>query len=141
MRNAPRWVGRALSGIAVAFMLVDGGMKVAHAGPSVEAMAALGYPAGTLDVIGWLALCATVLYAVPPTARIGAVMLTGFLGGAVAANLRVGAPLMTHVLFPVYLGSMSWIGLVLRGHVDARPLGRLIPTPRDIPAAGYPEAR
>ena len=65
-------------------------------------------------MIGWIVLVCTALYVIPPTAALGAVLLTGFLGGAVATNLRIGNPLFSHILFPVYLGAVVWAGLLLR---------------------------
>ncbi len=112
--RAMSWVGRALSGIAIAFLLFDGIGKVARVPQVVAATIELGYPDGSLVTIGALVLLCTLVYACPRTSVVGAVLLTGFLGGAVATNLRVGNPTFTHVLFPVYLGGFVWTGLLLR---------------------------
>jgi TRAP-type C4-dicarboxylate transport system permease small subunit len=114
-RNAV-WTGRILSALAVAFMLFDGGIKLIPLPVVTQSMAQIGWPATpemarTLGVIGLL--CAA-LYAFPRTALIGAIVLTGYLGGAIATQLRIGAPLFSHILFGVYLGLMVWGGLALR---------------------------
>jgi len=107
-------LGWGMSAVVVAFMLMDGGMKLALAQPVIDTMTALGYPAGTFVGIGALGLLCTVLYAVPATSVLGAVLLTGYMGGAIATNVRVGAPLFSHVLFPVYVAILAWGGLLLR---------------------------
>jgi hypothetical protein len=121
------WGGRVLSGLAVAFMLFDGGIKLVPLSVVTETMAQIGWPA-TLEMargLGILALICTALYAVPRTSLIGAILLTGYLGGAIATQLRIGAPLFSHILFGVYLGLLVWGGLVLRdGRVRALLLGR-----------------
>src|SRR5947208_3622559 len=106
--------GRVLSTLAVLFLLMDGVMKVLRLPVVVEATARLGYPDSSIQLIGWIVLVCTALYVIPPTAALGAVLLTGFLGGAVATNLRIGNPLFSHILFPVYLGAVVWAGLLLR---------------------------
>jgi hypothetical protein len=98
----------------VLFLVMDGVMKVLRLPLVVEATARLGYPESSIQPIGMIILACTVLYAIPGSAILGAVLLTGFLGGAVATNVRVGNPLFSHVLFPVYLGALLWAGLVLR---------------------------
>jgi hypothetical protein len=108
------WIGRVLSVVAVLFLVMDGVMKVLRLPLVVEATARLGYPESSIQPIGMIILACTVLYAIPGSAILGAVLLTGFLGGAVATNVRVGNPLFSHVLFPVYLGALLWAGLVLR---------------------------
>jgi hypothetical protein len=123
--SAPRrWSGRILSGLVVAFMLFDGVTKIMRVPPVVEATVKLGYPASAVAPIGVLAVLGAVLYAIPRTAIVGAVVLTGFLGGAIATQLRVEAPLLTHTLFPVYFAIMIWGGLALR---DPRAMGLLAP--------------
>jgi hypothetical protein len=116
---APRAQARAgwlLSGLAIAFFAMDGAMKLANLPMVAEASAQLGWPAdaGTIRMLAALLLGATLLYAVPRTAVLGAILLTGYLGGAVAAHVRVGSPLFTHSLFGVYLGVFVWGGLWLR---------------------------
>jgi hypothetical protein len=108
------WAGRIMSGIAVLFLLVDGATKLMKLVPVVEATAQLGYPERTIVPIGVLVLVGTALYLVPRTAVLGAIFLTGFLGGAVATHVRVGSPLFSHVLFPTYLAALLWGGLALR---------------------------
>jgi hypothetical protein len=110
------WAGRILTGLVVLFLLVDGVMKVMRASLAVEASIQLGYPENTVFGIGVLLLVCTLLYVIPQTAILGAVLLTGYLGGAIATQVRVGNPLFSHVLFPLYVGVMVWGGLYLRDH-------------------------
>jgi hypothetical protein len=117
------WVGRTMSGLVVLFLLLDGAMKLIPLNVVLEASAPLGIPADLARTLGILTLVCTLLYAIPRTAVLGAILLTGYLGGAVATHLRVGDPLFTHVLFGVYLGLLVWGGLFLR---DGR-LRALIP--------------
>lgn len=112
-----RWIGRVLSAIAALFLIMDGGMKVMRAAPSVEGTVALGFPEGSVVGIGVLLLACVAVYLVPRTALLGAVLLTGYLGGAIAVHVRLGNPLFTHTLFPLYVATMVWGGLALR---DAR---------------------
>ena len=132
--NAAMWTGRILSGLVVLFLLFDGAIKLIPISAVTETMEQLGYPASA-DVargLGVLTLLCTVLYAVPRTSVLGAILLTGYLGGAMATHLRVGSPIFSHLLFGFYLGLMVWGGLYLR---DPR-LRALIPLRRD--AAGSP---
>jgi hypothetical protein len=112
--NKSVWFGRILSGIAVLFLTVDAGMKVLALRPAVEGTVRLGYPASVVLGIGILQLVCLAVYLVPRTAIIGAVLWTGYLGGAIATQVRVGNPLFTHVLFPVYVAALLWAGLWLR---------------------------
>ena len=131
--NAAMWTGRILSGLVV-LLLFDGAIKLIPISAVTETMEQLGYPASA-DVargLGVLTLLCTVLYAVPRTSVLGAILLTGYLGGAMATHLRVGSPIFSHLLFGSYLGLMVWGGLYLR---DPR-LRALIPLRRD--AAGSP---
>jgi hypothetical protein len=112
--KAKVWSGRILTGLAVAFLLFDGTMKLGPAAPVVEAMSQLGYPAGLARGIGMLLLGCVALHVNPRTSILGAVLLTGYLGGAVASQLRIESPLFSHTLFPVYVGAMIWGGLLLR---------------------------
>ena len=111
-----RRIGWVLSGLVIAFMLMDGGMKLPPLDVTVTTTAGLGYPDSPQFVrgLGVLALICTALYAVPSTAVLGAVLLTAYMGGAVATHLRVGNPLFSHLLFGVYLGVMLWGGLWFR---------------------------
>lgn len=108
------WVGRILSGLVIAFLLFDAGGKLAKIEPVLKSMEELGLPTSSAATIGILLLVITVMYAIPQTATLGALLLTGYLGGAVAIHLRVGNPLWTHTLFPVYVGIFLWVGLALR---------------------------
>lgn len=108
------WSGRALTALAVLFLIMDGGMKLMNIAPVREAMAQLGYPIGQAPAIGLLLLLCVTVYLVPRTAVLGAILLTGFLGGAIGAQVRVGNPLLSHALFPVYVALMLWGGLYLR---------------------------
>jgi hypothetical protein len=120
-----RWVGRILSGIVIVFLLVDGAIKLVPWPIVTETMEKMGY--GSDDALmrglGAVTIVCTVLYAVPPTSILGAILLTGYLGGAIASHVRIDSPLFTHTLFGLYLGLMVWGGLWLR---DDR-LRRLIP--------------
>ncbi len=111
------WTGRILSGLVALMLFADAVGKLLKPAPVVEGTVALGYTASVLVPLGVTLLLATTLYVVPRTAVLGAILLTGYLGGAVATHVRVGNPLLTHVLFPVYLGILVWLGLWLR---DAR---------------------
>jgi hypothetical protein len=105
------WTGRILSGFVALFLLVDGGARLAGFAPYVEGMTKFGYPAGLAPAVGLSLLVSTVLYILPRTAVLGAILLTGYLGGATATQVRVGDPWF---LFPVVLGAMAWGGLWLR---------------------------
>jgi hypothetical protein len=117
------WVGRVLSGLVVLFMVFDGVTKVLHVAQVVEASARLGIEERSLTAVGALALLATTLYAIPRTAPLGALLLTAFLGGAVATHVRIGDPLFSHTLFPVYMGVFAWGGLALRQPLIVRVFG------------------
>lgn len=107
------WAGRILSGLAVLFFLVDGAMKLWKPAVVVEATRQLGYPESAITGIGLLLLACTLLYVYPPTAIAGAILLTGYLGGAVASQVRVGAGWF-NVVFPLIFGVLIWGGLSLR---------------------------
>ena len=110
-------VGVVTSVLVTLFLSMDSGVKLLNAKPAQEATTALGFPIENLPILGLLLLALVILYAVPRTAPIGAVLLTAWLGGAVAIHVRVGNPLFSHTLFPVYVGISMWVGLYLR---DAR---------------------
>jgi hypothetical protein len=114
------WVGRVISALMIVFMLVDGGIKILKLQPAVEGTTRLGYPVSVVQPIGILALVCVILYAIPRTSTLGAILLTGYLGGATATQVRVQNPWF---LFPVAIGVLLWTGLFLR---DAR-LRALIP--------------
>jgi len=117
--------GRIVSAIPALFLLFDGATKLMMIKPVVEGSAQLGYPPGVVPGLGATVLACLALYLWPRTSVLGAILLTGFLGGAVATHVRVGNPLFTHVLFPTYLGALVWGGLWLR---DAR-VRALFPLP------------
>ncbi len=108
------WAGRIISALPVLFLLFDGVLKLARPAAVVEATVRLGYPESVIIALGIVLLACTVLYAIPRTSILGAILLTGYLGGAIATQVRVGNPLFTHVLFPVYLAALLWGGLYLR---------------------------
>src|ERR1700722_198755 len=116
-------IGRVVSAIAVLFLMFDVYTKLTVAQPVVEATKALGYPLSLVQPIGILLLVCLILYAIPQTAMLGAILLSAYLGGAVASQLRIGSPLLTNVLVPVYVAVFLWVGLYLR---DVR-LRRLVP--------------
>ncbi len=113
-RATGRRVGLGLHAVVGAFLLFDAAIHVLDIQPVRDAMATLGYVPGAAVVIGVVELVCVALYLVPRTAVLGAVLLTGYLGGAVAAQLRIEAPLFSTLLFPVYLGTAMWAGLWLR---------------------------
>ena len=109
-----RWAGRALSGLAVLFLTFDLSVKLFVSMEAVEATARLGWQARHMPILGVIQLACLALYLVPRTAVLGAVLWTGYLGGAVATHLRVDNPLLSHVLFPTYVAALLWGGLYLR---------------------------
>jgi len=120
------WLGWGLSGLTVLFMLFDGIAKLAMEQHVVEATTKIGYPVDAIRPLGIVLLACTVLYALPRTAILGAILLTGYLGGAVASKVRIEDPLFSSILFGVYFGIIAWGGLYLR---DDR-LRTLIPVRR-----------
>jgi DoxX-like family len=105
------WTGRIMSGFVSLFLLFDGGARLAGFGPYVEGMTKFGYPAALAPWVGLTLLICTVLYIIPRTAVLGAILVTGYLGGATATQVRVGDPWW---LFPVVFGALAWGGLWLR---------------------------
>ena len=103
-----------MSGMGVAFLLLDGVMKLFKPAVVREAFARLGYPESEIMGIGVLLLACTALYLIPRMSILGALLLTGYLGGAVATHVRVGDPLFSHALFPTYIAALLWVGLYLR---------------------------
>lgn len=123
------WTGRIMSGLVIAFLIFDGGIKLAPLAIVTETMQQLGY-SGSQELargLGVMTLVIALLYALPRTSVLGAILLTGLLGGAMATHLRVGSPLFSHLFFGLYLGLLAWGGLYLR---DPQ-LRRLIPFRRD----------
>jgi hypothetical protein len=129
--------GWAMSGLAIAFLLMDASMKLMALPVVLQAQAELGFQGEDMArELGAILLACTLLYAAPQTAVLGAIMLTGFLGGAVAVKLRIGDPLFTHVLFGVYVGILVWGGIYLR---DAR-LRQILPLRSDVRNLAMPAA-
>lgn len=112
--KTPARIGWALSILTILFMLFDAGGKFALESHVVDATTKIGYPVGVIRPMGVIALLCTILYAVPRTAILGAVLLTGFYGGAVASKIRIEDPLFSSILFGVYFGLIAWGGLYLR---------------------------
>ena len=108
------WTGRVLSGLVLLFLLMDGVMKLIKPAPVLKAQAQLEWPDEITVATGIVLLICTILYALPKTAVLGAILLTGYLGGAVAVQWRVGNPLFSNTLFPVYMGIVLWGALYLR---------------------------
>ncbi|HEY4354521.1 MAG TPA: DoxX family protein [Acidobacteriaceae bacterium] len=116
------WTGRILTGLAGAFLLLDAVMKLFKPLPVVQATVHLGYPESTIVGMGIVLLVSTLLYLIPRTSILGAILVTGYLGGAVATNVRVQQPLF-NIVFPVIFACIAWGGLWLR---DAR-LEQMVP--------------
>lgn len=111
--KAMLWTGYILSILPALFLLMDGAMKLVKPAPVVEATVKLGYSENVLVGLGIVLLTCTVLYLIPRTSVLGAVLLTGYLGGAVASHLRAGDGPFP-ILFPTIIGALLWGGLVLR---------------------------
>lgn len=116
------WAGRILSALSALFLLFDAVMKFVKPAPVIQGTVELGYPESVITGLGIVLLVCTVLYAIPRTAVLGAILLTGYLGGAVATHVRVGGPLF-NVTFPLIFGALIWAGLYLR----EERLGALVP--------------
>ena len=112
--KAQLWIGRVLSALVILFLGFDSTIKLMRLPMVAEASAKLGYQNETTFHIGIVLLVCAILYAIPRTSILGAILLTGYLGGAVATHTRIGDPLFSHILFPTYLGAMLWLGLYLR---------------------------
>lgn len=109
-----RVTGWILSSLAIAFLLMDSLGKLMKPKAVVQGTLDLGYPESSITGIGVALLISTLIYVIPRSSFIGAILLTGYLGGAVATNVRVESPLFSHILFPVYLALFVWFGLYLR---------------------------
>ncbi len=109
-----RLAGTLVSAVAALFLLFDAVGKLLRLDPVVEGTTRLGYPESAVALIGAIELACLVAYVVPRTSVLGAILMTGYLGGAVATHLRLGNPLLTHTLFPLYVGLLVWAGLYLR---------------------------
>ena len=110
------WLGRILSGLVIVFLLVDGAIKLVPLPVVIDTLDKMGYGSSAMvaRLLGVITISCTVLYAIPPTSILGAILLTGYLGGAIASHVRIDSPLFSHVLFGFYLGIMVWGGLWLR---------------------------
>ncbi|TGL57849.1 DoxX family protein [Leptospira ognonensis] len=111
------WTGRVLSGLAIAFLLFDAGIKffMEKLPPeAIEAGAAIQWPMELMPAVGTILLICLVIHIIPRTSILGAILLTGYLGGAIASHVRVSNPMFTHTLFPIYLAVFIWLGLYLR---------------------------
>lgn len=125
--KAAVWTGRVFSGLAAAFLTVDSVAKLLQIQPVIDGTIALGYPREIVFTLGAILVTSVLAYVIPRTSVLGALLLTGYLGGAVATHVRLSHPLFSHTLFPTYVAALVWGGLVLR---DARlraflPLGRV----------------
>jgi hypothetical protein len=107
-------IGWALSGLVLAFLLFDSAIKFTSVQPVADSFHQLGYPLELAKTIGAIELVCVVLYGLPRTSVLGAVLLTGLFGGAIATHLRVGNPLPSHTLFSLYLAAFVWGGIYLR---------------------------
>jgi hypothetical protein len=107
------WLSRVMRGLVVLFLLMDSAIHLAVPAPVVQAMTELGFPLGVTVALGVVELILTVLYVVPRTSILGAILLTGYLGGAVAAHVRVGNPVFESYIFPALVGALLWGGLLL----------------------------
>lgn len=128
------WTARIMSGLVILLMLFDSIFKFIQPDPVIEGSLELGYAEHHIVVMGILGLLSILLYAYPRTAILGAVLLTGYLGGAIATHVRVDNPLFSHILFPVYVAVLAWGGIWLR---NAR-LRALIPFQRKSPPERVP---
>ena len=108
-----RWAGRIISGLPALFLLVDGAMKLIKPAPVVEATVRLGYPESTIVPIGVVLIVCTIIYLIPRTAVLGAILLTAYLGGAVATHVRAEEPVFS-IVFAIVFGVLLWLGLYLR---------------------------
>jgi hypothetical protein len=121
------WAGRGLSALAVLFLFADSLGKLLEVQPVIDGAVQLGYPPDVMFTLGIVLLSCVLAYSVPRTSVLGALLLTGYLGGAVATHVRVEHPLFSHILFPVYVAALLWGGLLLR---DPRLGGFLLPLRR-----------
>ena len=114
MTSKRSWTGRILTGLVTVFLVFDGAVKVLNPGFATAAAPQIGYGESLILPIGLIELACLAVYLIPQTAALGAVLLTGFLGGAVATHFRVSDPLLGYTLFPLYVGALLWGGLFLR---------------------------
>ncbi len=114
MTKTSLWAGRILSGIAVLFLTVDSIVKLLVVQAAIDANAQLGYQTSVIFPLGVLEAVLLVIYLIPRTSVLGAILWTGYLGGAIATHVRLMNPLFTHILFPIYVAALLWGGLYLR---------------------------
>jgi hypothetical protein len=115
MTKSRLWTGRILMGFTIVFLLFVSVGELLKVPQVLAATLELGYPISIVFPLGVVLAICTILYAVPATSILGAILLTGYLGGAVATHVRAGNPWFSHILVPVYLGAMIWGGLYLKG--------------------------
>lgn len=124
--KAALWAGYLITGLVVLFLLFDCIIKLLNLPMAVDNTVVLGYDASVVVSLGILQLACLVVYLIPQTSVLGAILITGYLGGAIATHVRLDNPLFSHILFPVYVGLMIWGGLYLRN----QRLRELIPLQR-----------
>jgi hypothetical protein len=107
------WTGRVLRVLAILFLLADSIPKILKADFVIKASVGLGFTPNDLMIIGIILLVCVIFYIIPKTTLLGAVLLTGYLGGAVVTNLRIHEPLFSYILVPVYMGVIIWLGSYL----------------------------
>ena len=112
--NKVVWVGRVLSGLAVLFLAFDAVIKLMQLPMAIQGTTDLGYPASVVLPLGIIQVVCLIVYLIPRTSVLGAILWTGYLGGAIATHVRLGNPLFTHQLFPIYVAALLWGGLYLR---------------------------
>ena len=108
------WTGRVLTSIAVLFLAFDIAIKLTLSSPAVDATSQLGFASRMVLPLGLIELACLTLYLIPRTSIIGAILFTGYLGGAIATHVRLENPLFSHILFPLYIAALLWAGLWLR---------------------------
>jgi hypothetical protein len=125
-RVTSKWMTRAglgLTGVVALFLFFDAAIKLSQLPIVLATTQEMGWPTSSVVPLGVILLVATILYISPRTAVLGAIFLTGYLGGAVATHARIGTPMFTHTLFGVYVGVLLWLGLVLRNSALRSALG------------------
>lgn len=108
------WAGYVITALVVLFLIFDCTIKLLNLPMAIDGTVVLGYPASVVVPLGILQLICLMIYLIPQTSVLGAILITGYLGGAIATHVRLGNPLFSHILFPVYVGLMIWGGLYLR---------------------------
>lgn len=124
------WASRVMSALPVIFLLFDASLKLFQTQVAIEGTVNLGYSADVLLPLGIIQLICVILYIIPNTSILGAVLLTGYLGGAVATHVRIDDPIFSHTLFPIYFGILLWGGIWLR-NIELRRLFPLMKRTKD----------